>query len=180
MERAMDDIYRQRFGMLSDVCTFSVVSLDVGHSGKSNTKITDISDKSSGPQTKPMENPWSSEFKQKQQQQRQQQQQQQMMQSPMDMNGMMRLMNQMNMGGQMPMLGNNGNSNGFNQLIRFFALCFLLCHSRWDWICADYPPPTILASIPHSFTLSNCNNFGVWASWTNRAIVLRWLPPEGM
>merc|ERR1712141_134833 len=40
MERAMDDIYRQRFG-------------------KSSTKITDISDKSKGPTTKPMDNPWS-------------------------------------------------------------------------------------------------------------------------
>merc|ERR1719356_1230314 len=56
MERAMDDMYRQRFG-------------------KSNTKITDISDRSKGPQTKPMDNPWSSDFKQKQQQQQFQQRQ---------------------------------------------------------------------------------------------------------
>merc|ERR1719356_799996 len=56
MERAMDDIYRQRHG-------------------KSNTKITDISDKSKGPTTKPMDNPWSTDFKQQQKLQQFQQRQ---------------------------------------------------------------------------------------------------------
>merc|ERR1712087_584249 len=52
MERAMDDMYRQRYG-------------------QSSTKISPI-DKSKGPTVKPMENPWSPDFKHKQQQQQQQ------------------------------------------------------------------------------------------------------------
>merc|ERR1719249_513338 len=89
MERAMDDIYRQRFG-------------------KSLTVIPDISDKSKGPTTKPMDNPWSSDFQQQQQQRQSPLGALNMsslglsQQSPngmMDMMSMMKMMNMMN-GGQ--------------------------------------------------------------------------------
>jgi len=100
MERAMDDIYRQRFG-------------------KSSTKITDISDKSKGPQTTPMENPWSSDFKSKQQQQMNnmnmnmnamlQQQQQQPQMGGMDMMSLMQQMSGM-------MNGNTQNTTNMNQM----------------------------------------------------------------
>merc|ERR1719411_2506678 len=73
MERAMDDMYRQRFG------------------APQNTKITKV-DKSNGPTNKPMENPWSNEYKQKQQQLKQQKQQQQQ-----PNNNMLYMMNMMNM-----------------------------------------------------------------------------------
>merc|ERR1712157_606410 len=58
MERAMDDMFRQRHG-------------------KDMTRISDI-DKSKGPTSKPLDNPWSPQYKQ-QKMQRQQQQQQQAM-----------------------------------------------------------------------------------------------------
>merc|ERR1712129_164285 len=106
MERAMDDMYRQRHG-------------------QSSTKISAI-DKSKGPTVKPMENPWSPEFKQKQQRQQRQQQQQQQQQMAMGMgmgngngNGggsgnmmdMMRMMSMMNGSGNGNGNANNGNAN---------------------------------------------------------------------
>merc|ERR550532_444442 len=52
MERAMDDIYRQRFG-------------------KSTTKIADLSDKSKGPTTCAFPNPWNNDLRGQQRPQQQ-------------------------------------------------------------------------------------------------------------
>jgi len=100
MERAMDDIYRQRFG-------------------QSQTILSDISDKSKGPTTKPMENPWGNDFKQKQQQQQQNRNMLQSQQSPnggmADMMGMMNLMSMMNSGQHSnPNAPSNANQFGIN------------------------------------------------------------------
>merc|ERR1712228_742411 len=86
MERAMDDMYRQRHG-------------------KDMTTITAI-DKSNGPTTKPLQNPWSKQYHQQKQQQQQPLQQQQ--QSVFGNNNM----NMMNMMSQMNMNNNNNQMNG--------------------------------------------------------------------
>merc|ERR1712228_893514 len=84
MERAMDDMYRQRHG-------------------KDMTTITAI-DKSNGPTTKPLQNPWSKQYHQ---QPLQQQQQSVFGNNNMNMMNMMNMMSQMNM---------NNNSNNNNQM----------------------------------------------------------------
>merc|ERR1712013_934178 len=88
----------------------------MGRHGQSSTVISPI-DKSKGPTVKPMENPWSPDFKQKQQRQ----QQRQMQQMGMANNGsngggmgnmmdMMRMMNMMNNGNA------NANQMGMNNM----------------------------------------------------------------
>merc|ERR1719242_2460155 len=81
MERAMDDIYRQRFG-------------------KSTTKIADLSDKSKGPTTCAFPNPWNNDLQRGQQQQQPMQQMMNMMQSqspPQAMPNLQQMMASMNM-----------------------------------------------------------------------------------
>merc|ERR1712228_542596 len=92
MERAMDDMYRQRHG-------------------KDMTTITAI-DKSNGPTTKPLQNPWSKQYHQQKQQQQQPLQQQSVFGNN-NMNNM-NMMNMMNMMSQMNMNNNNNNNNQMN------------------------------------------------------------------
>eukprot|EP01084_Bolivina_argentea_P106227 190157_1 len=97
MERAMDDMYRQRFG-------------------KSNTKITEMNniDKSNGPINKPMENPWCEEYykkKQLQQQKQQQKQQKQQQTNMFNINNVMNMMNLMNIKQNASQIQNNNNNN---------------------------------------------------------------------
>merc|ERR1719203_2388148 len=99
MERAMDDIYRQRFG-------------------KSTTKIADLSDKSKGPTTCAFPNPWNKDLKG--QQQRQQQHPMQQMMNMMQPQSQPQMPNLQQMMASMNMMNGNGqpmnNGNNFNQL----------------------------------------------------------------
>ena len=102
MERAMDDMFRQRFG-------------------SNETKISEV-DTSQGPTHEPMENPWSNDFVQKRQQEKMAEQQKKL-------NQRLRKRNQMYNNDDNILLNNNNNAaNASNNLLSDldFVYCFSL------------------------------------------------------